>query len=75
VAIEAVQLGPTEFIVAAEQLRVGDEFAVDDDAWLVVGEPVEVAAGSCWSWSASRPVRNPGDEFDAHVRVGRRVAD
>ena len=28
--IEAVQLGPAEFVLAAEQLQVGDEFQIDD---------------------------------------------
>jgi hypothetical protein len=30
VANEAVPLGPAEFAPAAEQLHVGDEFAIDD---------------------------------------------
>jgi hypothetical protein len=45
--------------VAAEQLQVGDAFADDDYAWLVVGEPVEVAAGVLLVLVASRPGRKP----------------
>jgi hypothetical protein len=74
VAIEAVQIGPAEFVVAAERLQVGDELAADDYVWLVVEEPVEVAAGVLLV-----PVRvtagpETGDQFAAHVRVGRRIS-
>jgi hypothetical protein len=63
--------------VAAERLHVGDESAITDDgaryAWLVVGEPVEVALGVLLV-----PVRvtagpETGEEFEAQVRIGRRV--
>jgi hypothetical protein len=81
VAIEAVQLGPAEFVLAAEQLQVGDEFEIDDAdagqryAWLVIDGPVEVAPGVLLA-----PVRvtagpETGAEFEAHLRVGRRVND
>jgi hypothetical protein len=77
VAIEAVQLGPAEFVLAAEQLRVGDEFAIDDAdtgvpyAWVVIGEPVELAPGVLLA--AVRVTAGP--EFEAHLRVGRRISD
>jgi putative transposase len=66
-----------DVFVAAERLHVGDESAITDDgaryAWLVVGEPVEVALGVLLV-----PVRitagpETGEEFEAQVRIGRRV--
>lgn len=79
--IEAVQLGPAEFVLAAEQLHVGDEFEIDDAdvgqryAWLVIGDPVELAHGVLLA--SVRVIAGPetGDEFEAHLRVGRKIND
>jgi hypothetical protein len=81
VAIEAVQLGPAEFVLAAEQLHVGDEFAIEDAdsgeryAWLVVGEPVKLAPGVLLAPARVTAGPEIGDEFEAHLRVGRRISD
>jgi hypothetical protein len=81
VAIEAVQLGPAEFVLAAEQLRVGDEFAIDDAdtgvpyAWVVIGEPVELAPGVLLATVRVTASPETGDVFEAHLRVGRKVSD
>jgi hypothetical protein len=74
VVIEAVQVGPAEFIVVAEQLRAGDEFAEWDQAWLVVDEPVEVRPRVLLVNVRVTAGPDTGHEFTAQVRVSRPVA-
>jgi hypothetical protein len=81
VAIEAVQLGPAEFVLAAEQLQVGDEFEIGDAdagvryAWLVIGGPVELAPGVLLATVRATAGPETGDDFEAHLRVGRKISD
>jgi hypothetical protein len=74
VVIEAVQVGPAEFIVVAEQLRAGDEFAEWDQAWRVVDEPVEVRPRVLLVNVRVTAGADTGHEFTAQVRVSRPVA-
>lgn len=67
-AVDAVRIGPGQFLLAAELVALGLVFVVDGDRFEVVGQPVDIGAGHYLA-----TVQGPAGQLTARLQVGRRV--
>jgi hypothetical protein len=71
--IEAVRIGPGQFLLAAETLRSTTVFRVGDEIFEVASEPVAVGGGRYFATVEIRSGPASGRRLTAQLQVGRRV--
>jgi hypothetical protein len=69
VPVDAVRVGPGQFLLAAEGVTIGLLFAVGGARFEVVSEPVNIGSGQFIA-----TVRGPTGQLSAQLTVGHRVS-
>lgn len=69
VPVDAVRVGPGQFLLAAERVTAGVVFIVEGARFEVLGEPVSIGGGRLLA-----TVRGPIGQLNAQLQVGHRVA-
>jgi hypothetical protein len=72
-AVDAARIGPGQLLLAADRIAVGLLFAVANEIFEVVGQPVDIGAGRYLATVRTTTGPKPGSELTAQLQVGYEV--
>jgi len=72
-AVPAVRIGPEQFLLAAERVAVGLDFAVAGETFTIVGDPAAIGGGRYLANIRATSGSKTGTEFMAQLQVGHQI--